>query len=270
MSSLGNILVVEDEESLRHSLTRILRHAGYEVTGAADGLEALRRLDTSTFDLTYLDLRLPGMDGMQLLREIRTRFPQLPVILFTAHGSLQTALEALRLGANDYLLKPIDPEVLVSRTRTVIQEHVAERRRSELREQIENLQIELRRLDEQYPQVATPSEVTAPKQAPEERFVKHGRLILDLQAQRATFGESVLSLPPATFDYLVTLARHAPDVVDYQTLVAESQGYQVDALEARQLAKWHIHLVRQSMESDPKEPQHIHNVRGVGYRLLVD
>jgi len=103
-----------------------------------------------------------------------------------------------------------------------------------------------------------------------DRFLKRGGLILDLQSRRAILGERVLALPPAAFDYLVVLIRHAPDVVQYQTLVAEAQGYQTDRREAQELAKWHIHELREALEPDPREPQHVLNVRGVGYRLVVD
>jgi len=82
--------------------------------------------------------------------------------------------------------------------------------------------------------------------------------------------EQAINLPPTSFDYLVVLARHAPEVVDYQTLVAEAQGYQADPREAQELTKWHIHHIRQAVETDPRNPTYILNVRGTGYRLLAD
>ncbi len=268
---MGNILVIDDEESLRHTLGRVLRQAGYEVTTAGEGTQALR-LDNDgyenerPFDVVYLDIRLPGKDGLQVLKEIRQRDPYLPVILLTAFGSVATAVEALRLGATDYLLKPLDPEVLVARTRVLLEEQALERRRREVRDQIASLQEELRSLEAGL----TPEIKPEALPAPEERFFKRGPLILDLQARRATFRETVLALPPAAFDYLVVLARHAPDVLPYQALVMEAQGYRADVLEARELSKWHIHAIRQALEADPTQPQHLLNVRGTGYRLVVD
>ena len=271
MNNSGKVLVVDDEAGLRHTLTRILHLAGCEVTSAADGYEALRLLAENGYHLVYLDIRLPGMNGLETLRNIRQLAPDLPVILLTAYGSLQTALEALRLGATDYLLKPVDPEVLVSRTRMVLQEQMVEQRKRAIREQIELLRDELSGLELQYPpEGKTPAKAHAALPAPEERFFKRGALILDLQARRGTLGERVITLPPATFDYLVVLARHAPAPVNYQGLVTEAQGYQVDASEARDLAKYHVHVLRQSLEIDPKKPQRIHTARGVGYRLLAD
>jgi DNA-binding response OmpR family regulator len=268
---MGNILVIDDEEGLRHTLGRVLRQAGYEVTTAGEGNEALRLVNSgyenaSPFDVVYLDIRLPGMDGLQVLKEIRQRDAHLPVILLTAFGSLSTALEALRLGATDYLLKPIDPEVLVARTRVLLDEQALEKRRREMREQIEALQAELRVLEAGRQPQAQPDSLPAP----EDRFLKRGPLILDLQARRATFREAVLALPPAAFDYLVVLARHAPGIIPYQTLVNEAQGYHADVLEARELSKYHVHAIRQALEANPARPQVVLNVRGTGYRLVVD
>jgi DNA-binding response OmpR family regulator len=271
MNSLGRVLVVDDELSLRNTLTRILRQGGCEVASAEDGDMALRMLAAEPYDLVYLDIRLPGRDGLQTLRELRQQDAHLAVILLTAYGSLHTALEALRLGATDYLLKPVDPDVLLARTLVLLKEQAIERRRREIQEQIARYQEELRALDLAYPQApAAAQPVSFPPGAPKDRFLKRGSLILDLQAQRATLGREVIALPPATFDYLVVLARHSPEPVNYQTLVTEAQGYQVDPSEARELAKYHIHVMRQALEKDPKTPQHIHNVRSVGYRFLVD
>jgi DNA-binding response OmpR family regulator len=266
MTLSGRVLIIDDEATLRHTFTRILKQAGAEVTTAGDGPEALERLAGGSYDLAYLDIHLPGMDGLQVLEQVHRLYPQLPVILFTAHASLQSAVDAIRLGAIDYLIKPIDPEALVARTRVVLSEQAVERRRREIQAQIEALQAELKQLENSL----TPPPPSAGPPPGSDRFLKRGVLILDLQSRRATLGEQVLSLPPAAFDYLVVLIRHAPDVVQYQSLVAEAQGYQTDRREAQELAKWHIHELREALEPDPREPRYVLNVRGVGYRLVVD
>ncbi len=266
MSEHGDILVIDDEASLRQTLTRILRTAGCQVTTAQDGEEALRLISSMPFDLVYLDLRLPGSSGIQVLKEIRTLKPRLPVILLTAHGSMQSAMEALRLGATDYLLKPVDPEVLVARTRTVLEEQAIEKRRKELQEQIARLETELKSLEQAHPVQSTIHQ----EPFPDNRFLKRGALILDNQAKRVTYRDHVLSLPPAAFDYLIVLARHSPELVAYQKLVSEAQGYQAGKIEARELSKYHIHVLRQAIEANPEDPQIILNVRGEGYRLICD
>ena len=267
MAPIGKVLIIDDEASLRDTLARILRRAGCETSVAADGYEALSLQKAELFDLVFLDIHLPEMDGLEILKELRQRDARLPVILLTGYGSMQSAVEALRLGATDYLLKPFDPDVLIARTRMILKEQSVERQKRELRQQIATLQAELQSLERESPAQPPPS---MPLPQPQNRFMKRGHLVLDLQARRATFGETVLDLPPAAFDYLAVLAKHSPEVVDYQALVTEAQNYQVSASEARELAKWHVHVLRQNMESDPQNPQHILNVRAVGYRLLVD
>ena len=267
MGSLGKVLIIDDEASLRQTLTRILQKAGCETLSIMDGQQAMHLLGEQLVDLVFLDIHLPQVDGMQILKEIRQQDPKLPVILLTGYGSIQSAVEALRLGATDYLLKPFDPDVLVARTRTILREQATERRRQEIREQITALQAELGALDkEMLP--STPL-VTIPSR-PQDRFLKRGPLILDIQAQRATLGDEILMLPPTTFTYLLVLAQHSPEVVDYQSLVTEAQGYQVNATGARELAKWHVHTIRQALEIDPGKSCHVVNVRGVGYRFLVN
>ena len=79
----------------------------------------------------------------------------------------------------------------------------------------------------------------------------------------------VITLPSTTFDYLVTLMRHSPDAVSFETLVKESQGYDYTKNEARDITRWHIHQIRKALEQDPSDPQHLITVRDVGYRLVA-
>jgi DNA-binding response OmpR family regulator len=80
----------------------------------------------------------------------------------------------------------------------------------------------------------------------------------------------VVNLPPTSFNYLLVLARHLPNIVEYQTLVSEAQGYDTDMREAQELSRWHIHQIRQSIDADLKSMIDIVNVRGVGYRLATE
>jgi len=267
MNSRGTVLIVDDEPNLRQTLTRVLQFAGCAVTAAATGTEALHLIGGSTYDLIYLDIHLPDMGGLDVLKEIHQRQPEIPVILFTAHASVQSAIDAMRLGAIDYLIKPIDPEAFIARTRIVIAERATEKRRREIQTQMGALQAELAQLDKQF---AAFNPASPPPPANGERFLKYHKLILDLQARRGTLENDILALPPAAFDYLVVLVRHAPNTVDYQTLVNEAQGYQTESFQAKDLAKWHIHQLREAIEPDPDQPKYIVNMRGVGYRLVVD
>jgi len=260
------VMIIDDEESLRSTLTRILRTAGVNPIAVGDGRQAINLLNDE-YSLVFLDIHLPHIDGIETLRGIRHKFPKLPVIMLTGHGSLQSAVDSLRLGATDYLLKPIDPEVLVARTRVVLSEQAKERRKEYLRHQIKLFQSELQELEK--PE-SSDVRISQPVPSPQERFLKRSYLILDLQTRRATFRDRVLELPPASFDYLVVLAQKSPDVVDYRTLVIEAQQYQVSLDEARELAKWHVHVLRTALEADLQAPCHLINVRGKGYRLIID
>lgn len=266
MSLAGHILIIDDEASLRQTLARVLQRAGHEVTTAESGEMALSLITKTSFDIVYMDLRMPGMHGLDALKRIHASTPDLPVILFTAQPDVNSAVEALRLGATDYLLKPLQPQVLIERTQTILSQREKERRRREIQAQILALQSELKSLDGDEETPAAPDlSGTAT-----DRFVSRGTVKLDLHARRVTVGERVVSLPPTAFDYLLVLARHAPNVVDYQTIVTEAQGYQADAREAQELVKWHIHHIRQAIEPDPQNPVFIINVRGSGYRFVSD
>jgi two-component system response regulator PilR (NtrC family) len=104
---IGTVLVVEDQDSARESLADLLRGEGYEVYEAADGNAAIALIDQHDLDLVLTDLMLPGSDGMAVLRHVREVSPQTLVLLMTAHASVETAIEAIHLGAQDYLLKPL-------------------------------------------------------------------------------------------------------------------------------------------------------------------
>jgi two-component system, OmpR family, alkaline phosphatase synthesis response regulator PhoP len=266
MTVTGKILIVDDELILRQTLARILQHAGFEVTTAENGEQGLAFLETTNFDLVYLDIRMPGLAGSEVLGLIHASHPSLPVILFTAQPDINSAMEAIRNGATDYLVKPLKPDVIIERTKTILAVQLKEQRKREIQSQIEALQAELRRIagEEAAPAASTRS-VTSP-----ERYLKRGTLVLDLHARRLTIGERIINLPPTSFDYLLVLARHAPEVVEYQTLVAEAQGFQAEAREAKELSKWHIHHIRQAIEPEEDKSTYLFNVRGVGYRLLSD
>jgi two-component system alkaline phosphatase synthesis response regulator PhoP len=264
MSNTGHILIIDDEATLRQTLARILQQAGFEVTTAENGEQGLSFIQTTNFDLIFMDLRMPGIAGLDALKIIHASYPNLPVILFTAQPDLNSAVEALRNGATDYLLKPLKPQAVIERAQSVLANQQRENRKREIALQIEALQAELKSLS---------SGQTGPLQATSvgtDRFLKRGPLVLDLHARRLLINEQMINVPPTSFDYLLVLARHSPGVVSYQTLVAEAQGYQADAREAQELTKWHIHQLRQVIEQDARNPSYLINVRGTGYRLVAD
>ncbi len=138
-----SILIVDDEQNLRLTLSAILLEKGYFVTTAASGEEALELLSAIQYDLVFLDLKMPGLDGMEVLAKINTIYPEMPVLILTANTSLETAIECLRQGATGYLLKPLDPEEILNRVKEVLKEQDYSRRREKIIDQIQKILIEL-------------------------------------------------------------------------------------------------------------------------------
>jgi DNA-binding response OmpR family regulator len=262
----GRILIVDDEASLRRTLARVLQREGYEVTTAGSGEQALAFIKSTDYDLVYLDIRMPGMSGLEALNRIHAVHPDVPVVLFTAQPDVNSAVGALRGSAADYLQKPLKPDVLIEKTQSIVQARQKEKRKREIQDEIERLQGELIHIEH----VKQADPVQARVSSASDRFLKRGALVLDLHARRLSVDGRVIDLPPASFDYLTVLARHAPEVVDYRTLAAEAQGVEVEAREAQELVKWHIHHIRKAVEPDPDKSTYLFNVRGVGYRLVAD
>ena len=112
MVSDAAVLVVDDDAAVGKVLSALLRQDGFDVTHVPSGEAALARLEARPFDVVLSDLRMEGMDGLALLREVERRWPELPFVLMTAHGSVPVAVEAMRAGAVDFVLKPLDKDEL--------------------------------------------------------------------------------------------------------------------------------------------------------------
>lgn len=268
MVANSTILIIDDEPNLRRSLGAILQRAGYSITDAANAAEALQLLQSGAFDLVFLDIKLPDQSGIQLLPQIKDLYPDMPVLILTAHATLETAIEAVRAGARDYLLKPIDPEDILSRTSKILGEQTQPKRRREITAQMQGLLAELANIDGD---TTSPMNVDKGKNLTESaRYVRAGAMVLDLYTHSVELNSQNIPIPPSTFDYLMTMARHAPNPVSYEKLVLESQGYQhLSRAEAREITRWQMHELRKLVESDPRHPSMIITVRDVGYRLVT-
>ena len=113
MDSL-RVLIVDDEEELVQALEERLNLRGITATGVTTGAEALERIRSETYDVLLVDVKMPSIGGLQVIREVKTQLPELPVVLLTGHGSAENAEEGMRLGAFDYLLKPVAIEDLIA------------------------------------------------------------------------------------------------------------------------------------------------------------
>src|SRR5919206_3782952 len=121
------VLIADDEINIRRVLEAILKRDGYEVVTAANGLEAMAGMSRGVHTV-ITDLKMPGLDGMQLLRKLSADYPDVPVVMITAHGSVENAVEAVKLGAFDYIEKPFDPEQIRQIIAKALRTHTLSRR----------------------------------------------------------------------------------------------------------------------------------------------
>jgi DNA-binding response OmpR family regulator len=259
----GKILIVDDEANIRRGLRAILVKDGHDVQDVASAEEALPILEAFPCEVTIVDIRMPGMTGDQLLPEIRARWPAVSVILLTGHGTLETAMLAVKEGAFDYLLKPAQADEIRQAVASAL---VAARQAKEQDQLFATIRGSLERMgqlpaSEQSKQNATRAELE------EKRYLSAGDQVIDLHAYEVRRDGEPIALTPSEFQLLVALAGRAGQVIDYVTLVRLSLDYDAEPWEAKELIKRHIFSLRQKIEPEPSAPRYILNVRGIGYRL---
>ncbi|WP_322510774.1 response regulator transcription factor [Chloroflexus sp.] len=274
MTNQPRVLVVDDEQNIRLTLNALLSRAGYAVTTAASGEEAVALFERETFDLMLVDLQMPGMKGMEVVAKVREAGHDAIIIVLTGHGSLDSAIEGIRFGIFDYLLKTSDPNQILARVAAGLEERAARRRQSDLLDTIGAAVQELTggKVTVTVPPVTAQPAATPPSPAqaePAGRTLTIGPLTLDTWHQTATLNGRSLNLTPTEFRLLLCLAEHAGQMLSYTQLVRCAQGYDTTDLEAGELIKPHIHHLRQKIEPEPSAPRYLLNVRGKGYILQI-
>ncbi len=261
----ARILVVDNEGAIRYSISKTLQRVGYQVSSASCGEEALSMLEQTPFDVVLTDIRMPGLSGVELLAKIKEHAPDTVVILMTGYASLGTAVEALRLGAHDYLVKPVtNQDIRQSVARGLERARDLQRRRV----LIESIRNSVRELTEEVGlrERHMPPPSTQPVQEPV-TTMNIGPLTIFPGRYQIQVGQTSLNLTPTEFDLLLYLAAHRGRVVPCSELVREVRGYTVEEIEAREVIRPHVSNLRRKLESCGQNPDLIVNVRGVGYRL---
>jgi len=256
--NLTRILVVDDETALRTTMADLLASNDREIVTAASGEEALAYLEDGAFDLLIVDLIMPGIDGLQVMDVAQKLSPQAKIIMLTAYGTLESAIQAMRRGASDYLLKPANAPQIEAAVARALHMRYEEARRDELIDRIGDAFDELRSKE------GIPAR-TQPAPPRQERFLQARGIIIDLQKHIVTMHGRALELTPTELRLLSTLIAHTDQVMSCRELVYQVQNYETDEREARSIIRVYIRRLRKKIEPDPSSPNYILNVRGAGY-----
>jgi DNA-binding response OmpR family regulator len=228
-----HVLVVDDDPTVSDVVRRYLERSDFNVTLAVDGKQALAAAAEHRPDLVVLDLMLPGLDGLEVCRRLRTRDPDLPVVMLTALGEESDRVLGLSLGADDYVTKPFSPRELVLRVQSVLRRS---RRRSD----------------------STPGE---------SETLVDGDLVLDVRRRVARLRRQELALTVREFDLLLFLLRNPGRAYRRDELLEAVWGW---TFGDQSTVTVHVRRLREKIEDDPAAPRRILTVWGVGYRYEVE
>ncbi len=245
MSTRANILIVDDEPVERLTLTEILRLDGYYVASVANGEAALDYLRSHHVDLMILDLRMPGMSGIDVVKVADRVSPDTEIVLLTAHGSMETAIEALRYRVHDYLLKPASPTQILD---TVARGLARRQAKLQHKKQAQSA------LSSQEAPVIVLGDGTR----------------LDFGKRQVESGSTRLSLTPAEGRLLQVLVENPGKVFTHRDLVVLIQGYSTTQQEAPEILRPLVSRLRQKLAVFPDLARRIVSVRGTGYFFEPD
>jgi len=227
MTRDARILLVDDEASIQRAVAPLLRSRGYEVDVAGTGEEALKLVAARTPDLMVLDLGLPDLEGTEVCRRVRA-VSRLPIVVLSARGAEADKVNALDLGADDYVTKPFGPEELLARIR-----------------------VALRRVQSE--------------QDAKTGLFRAGDLTIDYDRHRVLVGETEIRLTPKEFDLLSLLARNHDRVLTHRTILKAIWG--PNAVEQPEHLWTLVAQLRKKIEPDPASPQFLLSEPWVGYRF---
>ena len=231
MNIRDKILVIEDEKSISHFISAILNNNGYEALQARSGAEAMSMISSHCPDLIILDLGLPDIDGMEILRQIR-EWSSLPVVVVSARTHEKDKVAALDLGADDYLTKPFGTAELLARVRAAIRHTRTASGNSE---------------------IAQKGTYTV------------GDLTIDYNRHQALVRGENVKLTLSEFRIVALLGKHAGKVLTYDFIIKELWGPRAGG--NNQILRVNMANIRRKIEKNPAEPEYLFTEMGVGYRL---
>ena len=230
---MTKVLVIEDNANLAFGLTRSLESDGSEVDSAEDGTRGLELARTCGADLVVLDLMLPGIDGYSLLRQLREKGSDVPVLILTARSEEADKVVGFRLGADDYVTKPFGLSELLARVKAILRRARGGDRRDDEKPAIESF----------------------------------GLVTINVAARSVSKAGNVIALTPKEFDLLLALIRRRGAVASRLALLKEVWDHQAEVM--TRTVDIHIAELRRKLEDDPATPHHILTVWKAGYRLQL-
>ncbi len=251
----AKILVVDDEAAVRESLQEILILDGYDVELADSGEATLKAIKTADYDLLLLDIRMPGMSGIDVLRQVNQLLPETKVIMLTAHGTVETAIEALRHGAHDYILKPVTAQNILSSVARGLAYRAEKQQKKLLLEQLES---SLKRLKDAEGIKIVPDATQASIELVE-------GMVFDTLRRDIWRGNQHVSLTPTENKLLLFLVENRGRVLTHRELVYSVQGYDVSEREAPEVLRPLISRLRRKLGHFPGAEKWVVNIRGTGY-----
>jgi len=251
----SKILLVDDEELIRHSISELLWLEGYEVVAVENGEYALKRLQSEAFDLVLLDLMLPGVDGLDVIRYIKKATRDTKVIVLTGHGSLESAIEVFRLGAHDYILKPALSHTILMSVENALALLAEEQRKRLLIEQMESTITRLKVIEGMDKNVFV-DELTI--------SLDEG-ITLDLSRRIIWRGKQRASLTPTQAKLFKALIENRGRVLSHRELVFMVYGYETTDWEAPVVLRPLVSRLRRKLAVFSGGKEWIKNVRGTGY-----
>ncbi len=228
---MKKLLIVDDETDIATSIQYVLTQEGFSTLLAHDGLKAIELAEKEKPDLIILDLMMPGLDGLEVCRRVRSHDRRTPILMLTARTSEIDTVVGLELGANDYIAKPVRLRELVARVKAHLRESP-----------------------------------TSTINTPSGRSIKLSNLSIDMDSRTVLINNQPIDLTFKEFELLAALARQPNRVFTRDQLFAQVWGS--DFLGESRTVDVHIRYLREKLEENPSQPKRILTVRGVGYRLV--
>jgi DNA-binding response OmpR family regulator len=249
------ILIVDDEKTARKSLADILRLEGYNVTAVDNGDAALSLLSEQEINLMLLDIRMPGISGVEVMRKAAEISPSTQIIMLTAHGSMDSAIESLRYGAHDYLLKPSSPQEILSSVSGALARHADGQHK----------RILLQQMETSLQQLKDAEGLDLTSNAGQRVIPLTNDVMVDFARRKIWRGSKRVTLTPTEGKLLQVLIENKGRVMTHRDLVFLVQGYEITDWEAPEVLRPLISRLRRKLSSFPNGEKWISNIRGTGY-----